>query len=221
VLWWLVLNGIILTVRPKKSGHAYDKIWNRERNESPLKTITRSQAEKVAARFNKRQKIIVDWGMRYGQPAIGERIAALKEQGCDRILLAPLYPQYSATTTATALDKAYEALQAMRWQPAIRTLPPYHDHPAYIDALARSLKSHVAQLGWQPEMILASFHGLPESYLLAGDPFTAIARKRAAAGRRLKCHARNCRSCSVAHGASGILARSRRLKSPAKGVKLA
>jgi ferrochelatase len=179
LVWWLVLNGIILTVRPKKSGHAYDKIWNRELDESPLKTITRSQAEKLAARLGGGARIIVDWGMRYGLPALGERLQALKMQGCERILLVPLYPQYSASTTATALDKAYEALQAMRWQPAIRTLPPYYDHPAYISALTKSLKAHLDGLGWMPDLILASFHGLPESYFAAGDPYYCHCRKTA------------------------------------------
>ena len=136
VLWWVLLNGIILTTRPKKSGHAYEQIWNREKNESPLKTITRSQADKLSAKLADLPNVIVDWGMRYGLPPTAERIQALKDQGCDRILLFPLYPQYSASTTATALDKAYDALKAMRWQPAIRTVPPYFDNPAHIEALA-------------------------------------------------------------------------------------
>ena len=118
-LWWVILNGIILSTRPQKSGKAYDKIWNRERNESPLKTITRGQAERLAARMGRVPGVVVDWAMRYGLPSTKSRLEALKEQGCDRILLVPLYPQYSASTTATALDKAYEALMAMRWQPAI------------------------------------------------------------------------------------------------------
>jgi ferrochelatase len=178
-LWWVILNGIILTTRPKRSGHAYDKIWNRERNESPLKTVTRSQAEKLAERLAGHPAVIVDWGMRYGLPPVGERIKALKEQGCDRILLFPLYPQYSASTTATALDACYDALKEIRWQPAIRTVPPYYDHPAHIDALARSLEQHLTSLDWQPDLILASFHGLPKEYFLAGDPYHCHCMKTA------------------------------------------
>jgi ferrochelatase len=168
VLWWFILNGIILTTRPKRSGRAYEKIWNRERNESPLKTITRSQAEKVAADLT---NVTVDWAMRYGLPPIAERLDALKKQGCERILLFPLYPQYSASTTASVLDRCYDVLQRMRWQPAIRTVPPYFDHPAYIDAITRSFEAKLASLPWQPDVILASFHGLPESYVAAGDPY--------------------------------------------------
>jgi ferrochelatase len=178
VLWWFILNGIILMGRPKRSGHAYEKIWNRELNESPLKTITRCQTEKLRARIGD-DRIIVDWAMRYGQPTLKDRIGALKEQGCDRILLMPLYPQYSATTTATALDKAYEALQSMRWQPTIRTLPPYHDDPVYIEALAIGLKRHLEELDWAPDLILASFHGLPQSYLELGDPYHCHCQKTA------------------------------------------
>lgn len=171
LLWWPLLNGIILTVRPSKSGHAYAQIWNKERNESPLKTITRGQAEGVAAAFKKYPNVIVDWAMRYGHPSIADRFQALKDQGCERILIAPLYPQYSATTTATVLDKTFEHMMKMRWQPALRTLPPYADHPAHIDALAASLKAHLKTLKWKPDLILASFHGLPKRYLLEGDPY--------------------------------------------------
>jgi len=170
-LWWFILNGVILTLRPTRSGHAYAKIWNRERNESPLKTITRAQAEKVAAALKGDSRILVDWAMRYGLPPVAERLKALKERGCDRILLFPLYPQYCASTTATALDAAYDALKTMRWQPAIRTVPPYFDSPDHIDALSRSLKMHLDGLGWKPDLILVSFHGLPESYVNAGDPY--------------------------------------------------
>ena len=179
VLWWLILNGIILTIRPKKSGHAYEAIWNKALDESPLKTFTRGQAEKLAQRFSGQSRYVVDWGMRYGQPAVGDRIAALKAQGCDRILLFPLYPQYSAATTATALDKSYETLQAMRWQPAIRTVPPYFDHPAYIAAVAESVQRHMKTLSWKPDRILVSFHGLPREYLDKGDPYHCHCQKTA------------------------------------------
>ncbi len=178
-LWWIILNGIILTFRPRRSGRAYEKIWNKALNESPLKTITRGQSEKLQGALKDRPEIIVDWGMRYGLPSAGERIQALKGQGCDRILLFPLYPQYSAATTATALDKSFDALKAMRWQPSIRSVPPYFDHPAYIDALANSLKQHIKGLPWKPDMILASFHGLPREYLTKGDPYHCHCMKTA------------------------------------------
>jgi protoporphyrin/coproporphyrin ferrochelatase len=171
VLWWVILNGLILTTRPRRSGEAYAKIWDQERNESPLKTISRGQAEKLAVRLSTLPGVMVDWAMRYGLPSTPDRIKALQAAGCDRILLVPLYPQYSAATTATALDKAYDALKTMRWQPAIRTVPPYFDEATYIEALAQSLESHLAALGWVPDLILASFHGLPESYFEAGDPY--------------------------------------------------
>jgi len=176
LIWWPILNGIILRTRPKKSGEAYAKVWNRERDESPLRTITRDQAADLAKRLEA-DGVLVDWAMRYGQPAIGERIAALQKAGADRILLAPLYPQYSASTTATANDKAFEALKKMRWQPAIRTLPPYHDDPAYIDALALSIEASLTVMGFEPEVVLVSFHGLPRSYLDKGDPYYCHCRK--------------------------------------------
>jgi len=175
-LWWLILNLFVLTTRPQKSGHAYSMIWNTERDEAPLVTITRSQAEKLAARLAAAD-ILVDWAMRYGTPSVGDRLAAMKAAGCDRILVAPLYPQYAAATTATANDAAFDALKRMRWQPAIRTLPPYHDDPAYVDALARSLTDGLARLDFEPERVIASFHGLPEEYLTKGDPYHCHCQK--------------------------------------------
>ena len=179
VLWWFILNGVILTFRPQKSGHAYEKIWNKALNESPLKTITRGQSEKLGEALKDRPEIIVDWAMRYGQPPVAKRIEALKAKGCERLLLVPLYPQYSAATTATALDKCFDALKTMRWQPATRTVPPYFDHPAYIEALAKSLKQHIKDLPWKPDLILASFHGLPQEYLTKGDPYYCHCMKTA------------------------------------------
>jgi protoporphyrin/coproporphyrin ferrochelatase len=178
-LWWIILNGIILTFRPQKSGQAYEKIWNKTRNESPLKTITRGQSEKLQEALKDRPEIIVDWAMRYGLPPVTARIDALRERGCDRILFVPLYPQYCAATTATALDKCFDALKAMRWQPATRSMPPYFDHPAYIDALAKSLKQHIKDLPWKPDVVLASFHGLPREYLTKGDPYHCHCMKTA------------------------------------------
>ena len=178
--WWLVLNLIILSVRPQRRGRDYARIWNREQNESPLKTITRAQAEKLAAALAARdQRIVVDWAMRYGNPSIAAGLHSLKERGCQGILIMPLYPQYAAATTATVCDKAFETLATMRWQPALRVLPAYYDDAVYIDALATSIRSDLAKLPFVPDMILASFHGMPEEYLTKGDPYHCQCAKTA------------------------------------------
>jgi ferrochelatase len=172
IKWWLVLNLIILSVRPGRKGRDYDKIWNRERNESPLMTITRSQAEKLAALLQPvDRRIIVEWAMRYGNPSIPSRLEAMTRQGCERILIVPLYPQYAAATTATVCDKAFLSLMTMRAQPTIRVAPPYYDDPVYIDAVAASLKAELARLSFTPEVIIASFHGMPKEYVVKGDPY--------------------------------------------------
>lgn len=175
-VWWVILNLFVLTTRPQKTGHAYGIVWNREKDEAPLVTITRSQAEKLADALSA-ENVIVDWAMRYGVPSIGERLEALQKAGCERILVAPLYPQYAAATTATVNDKAFEALQKMRWQPAVRTLPRYFDDPAYIDALAESVEQGLAALPFSPEVVLASYHGLPREYLDKGDPYHCQCQK--------------------------------------------
>jgi ferrochelatase len=177
LIWQPILQGIVLSTRPKKSGALYASIWNRERNESPLKTFTRAQAEKLAVELAAEENIAVDWAMRYGKPAIAERLDTMAKSGCERILIFPLYPQYSATTTATVNDKAFDALKTLRLQPALRTVPPYHDEPVYIDALAESIERHLATLDFEPEIVLASYHGLPKSYLEKGDPYHCHCQK--------------------------------------------
>jgi ferrochelatase len=179
IKWWLVLNLVILTIRPARKGPDYDKIWNKERNESPLKTITRAQSEKLAASVASDPRLIVDWAMRYGNPSIRSRLDAMHAAGCDRILIVPLYPQYAAATTATVCDKTFEAFTAMRWQPALRVAPAYFDEPVYIEALATSLEAELAKLPFEPEVILASFHGMPEEYLRKGDPYHCQCAKTA------------------------------------------
>jgi protoporphyrin/coproporphyrin ferrochelatase len=170
-IWLPVLYGIVLNTRPKKSGALYDKIWNRERNESPLRTYTRSQGEKLGAMLSEYPQIVVDWGMRYGQPSIEEALDRLDKAGCKRIVIFPLYPQYSATTTATVNDKFFEALIRMRYMPATRTVPSYQDEAVYIDALAASIEKHYATLDFEPELLIASYHGIPQSYFKRGDPY--------------------------------------------------
>ncbi|WP_208977074.1 ferrochelatase [Stappia sp. ES.058] len=171
-LWYPILYGIVLNTRPTKSGKAYDEIWNRELDESPLRTITRSQADKLTAGLSDPDgRIVVDWAMRYGNPSIASRLEHLREQGCERLLVFPLYPQYSASTTATVNDVVFNELTKIRWQPALRTVPPYHDDPAYIDALAVSIEHSMASLDFEPELVLASFHGIPQSYFKKGDPY--------------------------------------------------
>jgi ferrochelatase len=169
--WWPILNLIILTVRPGPKGRDYASIWNKERNEGPLKTITRAQAEKLGDALRGDPRIVVDWAMRYANPTTESRLQALQAQGCDRILLVPLYPQYAAATTATACDEAFRSLMKVRWQPAVRTAPPWYDDTTYIDALASSITAKLAALDFEPEIIVASFHGMPEKYRSAGDPY--------------------------------------------------
>ncbi|MGN6817473.1 MAG: ferrochelatase [Sphingomonas sp.] len=174
IAWQPILRGIILNTRPKKSAHAYGQVWTDQG--SPLAAFTQAQAEALKGSW---PGVTVDWAMRYGNPAIGERLAAMKAAGCERILIAPLYPQYCAATTATANDKAFDALAGMRWQPAIRTLPPYHDDPLYIDALAASVRASLAALDFEPQALIASFHGMPARTLELGDPYHCHCRKTA------------------------------------------
>jgi len=171
--WKLLLNGIILRIRPRRKARDYLKIWNTARNESPLKTITRAQSEKLAADIADHDHVVVDWAMRYGNPAVAGRIQALLQEGCDRILLVPLYPQYSAATSATVCDEVFRVLAGMRAQPTLRVTPPYYQDPDYIEALAVSISAHLASLPFQPELIVASFHGMPQQYVDKGDPYQA------------------------------------------------
>jgi ferrochelatase len=173
LLWKLALNGIILRTRPARKARDYQKIWNIEKNESPLKTITRAQSDKLKAAIADHDHVVVDWAMRYGNPSIKSGIDALTAQGCDRILVAPLYPQYSAATSATVCDEVFRVLGAMRAQPTLRVTPPYYDDPDYIEALAVSINAHLAALPFQPELIIASFHGMPQKYIDKGDPYQA------------------------------------------------
>lgn len=171
LLWYPILFGIVLNVRPKKSGAAYKTIWNHDANESPLRTFTRSQAEQLATAFSRNTDIIVDWAMRYGQPSISSRLEKLQANGCERIIIFPLYPQYSASTTATVNDKVFEYLMKQRWMPALRTIPSYHDDTAYIEALCSTLENALSSMDHKPEKIIASYHGIPKSYFEKGDPY--------------------------------------------------
>jgi len=175
LIWQVILRGIILNIRPRKSAHAYQQVWTDKG--SPLAAITAEQAEALQARLG--PQVRVEWAMRYGNPAMGKALQAMKAQGCDRILIAPLYPQYSGATTASALDALGAALKAMRWQPSVRTLPPYYDDTAHIAALAADTARQLAALPFRPEVLLLSFHGMPERTLHLGDPYHCQCRKTA------------------------------------------
>lgn len=175
-VWYPILYGAVLTTRPKKSGENYARIWNREKDESPLRTFTRAQAEKLADSFAG-EPVVVEYGMRYGTPSIASALERLRNAGCRRIMMAALYPQYSATTTATASDQLFRALMDLRDMPAIRTLPAYYDEPVYIDALARSIETHLATLPFEPEVVIASYHGIPKAYFEKGDPYHCHCQK--------------------------------------------
>lgn len=175
IAWQPILRGIILNTRPKKSAHAYELVWTKDG--SPLAAITRAQSDALQGAFG--EGVMVDGAMRYGNPSIPTRLQAMKDAGCERILIAPLYPQYCAATTATANDKAFAHLATMRWQPAIRTLPPYHDDPTYIAALKTSVETQLAALDFEPDLLLATFHGMPQRTLALGDPYHCHCQKTA------------------------------------------
>ena len=172
LLWKAFLNGVILPVRSRRRARDYEKIWNRDKDESPIKTITRSQAEKLGGILEPLGKhVIVDWAMRYGNPSIASRLEVLVTWGCERILLMPLYPQYSAATTATVCDEVFRFMMRQRRQPALRFLPPYYEDPYYIEVLASSLQAELKSLPFTPDVILASYHGMPKEAVAKGDPY--------------------------------------------------
>ncbi len=175
IAWLPILHGIILRTRPKKSAHAYKQVWTEEG--SPLAAITRRQAEALQKRLG--EDVVVDFAMRYGNPGIGQSIENLAELGCERILAAPLYPQYCAATTASAIDAVFGKLASMRRQPALRTLPPYYDDPLHIDALKSGIQDQLAALDFEPQRLLLSFHGMPKRTLERGDPYHCHCQKTA------------------------------------------
>lgn len=181
ILWQLILQGPILTFRPKKSAAAYRQIWNTELDESPLRTITREQTDALRERFL--GDLQIEFAMRYGNPSIPSLIAKMFAEGCWKILCVPLYPQYASSTTGSVVDKIGDALRAMRWQPTIRVSPPFYDEPLYIEQLTRSVKRQLEAMDQKPEILIASFHGLPKEYLLKGDPYHCQCHK---AGRLLR-----------------------------------
>ena len=183
LVWQPILQGLVLSLRPQKSGRNYQRIWNTERNESPLLTYTRAQAEKLAVRFAAEQIPVVH-GMRYGKPSVETAIGQLIDQGCERIVVLPLYPQYSATTTATANDQVFRTLMRMRRQPAVRTIPSFPDHPSYIRALDASVRRALGGLDWKPDVLVASFHGLPKKYVKLGDTYDVECERTLRALRR-------------------------------------
>jgi protoporphyrin/coproporphyrin ferrochelatase len=183
IAWLPILHGIILRTRPKKSAHAYKQVWTEEG--SPLAAITRRQAEDLQRRLG--EDAIVDFAMRYGNPGIGQSIENLTSLGCERILAAPLYPQYCAATTASAVDAVFGKLASMRRQPALRTLPPYYDDPLHLDALKASIEQQLEALDFQPQRLLLSFHGMPQRTLELGDPYHCHCQKTARLlGERLR-----------------------------------
>jgi ferrochelatase len=175
-VWQIILNLFILTFRPSKTAHAYKKIWFKETNESPLLYYTRSQANKLKEKIGK-ETILVDFAMRYGNPSIRSKLQKLKKEGCENIIVLPLYPQYAAATTATVCDEVYKTLMKMRWQPSLQIIPHYESNPFYIKALAKSIKNKVEKLSWKPDLIIASYHGIPKSYFDKGDPYQCYCQK--------------------------------------------
>ena len=176
IIWQIILNLFILNLRPSKSARAYKKIWLEETNESPLLYYTRSQAEKLN-RTIRREDIIIDFAMRYGNPSIKSKLEAMKDKGCENIIVLPLYPQYAAATTATVCDEVYRCLMTMRWQPSLQIIPHYESEPEYISALVKSIKQKIEKIDWKPDLIIASYHGIPKSYFDKGDPYQCYCQK--------------------------------------------
>ena len=175
-LWQIILNFIILTFRPSKTAKAYKEIWMKDKNMSPLRYYTIIQAQKLSKKINNK-KIITDYAMRYGSPSIKSKISELKDKGCENLIILPLYPQYAAATTATVCDEVYKTLMQMRWQPSLQIIPHYESEPLYIKALAKSIQKKLSKINWKPDLILASYHGIPKKYFDKGDPYQCYCQK--------------------------------------------
>ena len=176
LLWKLILNIIILNFRPSKTAKAYKEIWMKDINMSPLLYYTKKQAEKISNLISN-ENLIVDFAMRYGNPSIKSRIKRLHEEGCENLIILPLYPQYAAATTATVCDEVYRTLMSMRWQPSLKIIPHYESDPLYIDALVNSINYKIENINWKPDLILASYHGIPKKYFDKGDPYHCYCHK--------------------------------------------
>jgi ferrochelatase len=177
ILWWFILNLIILNLRPHKTAKAYKKIWLQETDESPLRFYTRRQAEELVEKFKTDENIIVDYAMRYGNPSIRSKMCKMQKEGCERLIILPLYPQYAAATTATVCDEVYRNLMKMRWQPSLQIIPHYESEPLYAEALANSINEYLKKIDWVPDVILSSYHGIPQKYFDKGDPYQCYCHK--------------------------------------------
>mgnify|MGYP001265870934 FL=1 len=176
ILWQFILNIFILNLRPSKTAKAYKEIWMKEENVSPLLYYTKNQANKLSSSISK-DNLIIDFAMRYGNPSIKSKIAKLHDEGCENLVILPLYPQYAAATTATVCDEVYRTLMKMRWQPSLKIIPHYESDPLYIDALVNSIKKKIKEINWKPDLILASYHGIPKKYFDKGDPYHCYCHK--------------------------------------------
>jgi ferrochelatase len=176
ILWQIILNLFILTFRPSKTAKAYKEIWMKEENISPLLYYTQQQTKKVS-KILSNENLIIDFAMRYGNPSIKSKISKLHKQGCENLVILPLYPQYAAATTATVCDEVYRTLMQMRWQPSLKIIPHYESDPLYIDALVNSINKKISEINWKPDLIIASYHGIPKKYFDKGDPYHCYCHK--------------------------------------------
>ena len=175
-IWQVILNLFILTFRPSKTAKAYKEIWMKDKNMSPLRFFTESQAHKLSEKIGN-ENLIVDFAMRYGNPSIKNKINDLHEKGCENLIVLPLYPQYAAATTATVCDEVYRTLMKMRWQPNLKIIPHYESEPLYIDAIKNSIEKKISEISWKPDLIIASYHGIPKKYFDKGDPYHCYCHK--------------------------------------------
>ena len=176
IIWQLILNLFILNFRPSKTAKAYKKIWMNEENMSPLLYYTKKQAEKISVSISK-ENLVIDFAMRYGNPSIKSKILKLQNQGCENLVILPLYPQYAAATTATVCDEVYRILMKMRWQPSLKIIPHYESDSLYISALVNSIEKKINEIDWKPDLIIASYHGIPKKYFDKGDPYHCYCHK--------------------------------------------
>ena len=176
IIWQIILNLFILTFRPSKTAKAYKEIWMKDVNKSPLRFYTELQAKKLGERI-KNENLFVDFAMRYGNPSIKSKIEAMQKEGCEKLIILPLYPQYASPTTGTVCDEVFRVLMKMRWQPALQVIPHYESEPLYIDALVNSINKKLKNIDWTPDLIVASYHGIPIKYFNKGDPYHCYCQK--------------------------------------------